>query len=242
MGEHRGDPPATAEHAAAVADARAALAGSSGRPLGPLPAGFATTRAAMHRAAEEILKPRREAETGNEIALRFTTGGFGTPPWEDGLASGTSGQLRVEGLDLVATDGDEAHRERLADSGLDADSAAALAAWFAFGTVVLADLIDLHGDLEPTPIRLWPEHFDVATELGPEDAGTRATFGASPGDEHHAEPYLYVAPWAAPASDAGWNATGFSGAQLTYAGLLASGDQLGAAAAFFADRLAALRG
>ena len=231
MGEYRGDPPATAEHAAAVADARAALAASSGQPLGPPPAGFAATRVAMHRVAEEVLKPRREAETGNEIALRFTTGGFGTPPWETGLVSGRSGQLRVEGLDLVATDGDEVHRERLADPGLDADAAVALAAWFAFGTVALADLIGLHGNLEPTPIRLWPEHFDVATELGPEDAGTRAT-----------EPYLYVAPWAAPATDAGWNATDFSGAELTYAELLGADDQLGAAAAFFADRLAALRG
>jgi hypothetical protein len=242
MGEHRGDPPATAEHAAAVADARAALTGMSGRPLGALPAGFATTRAAMHKVAEEILKPRREAETGNEIALRSTAGGFGTPPWEDGLVSGTSGQLRVEGLDLVATDGDEVHRERLADSGLDAGSAATLAAWFAFGTAVLADLIDLHGDLEPSPIRLWPEHFDVATELGSEAAGTRATYGASPGDEDHPEPYLYVGPWAAPATGAGWNATGFNGAELSYAELLGDEDQLGAAAGFFADRLAALRG
>jgi hypothetical protein len=242
MGEHRGDPPATAEHAAAVADARAALAGPSGRPLGPLPAGFAATRAAMHRVAEEILKPRREAETGNEIALRFTTGGFGTPPWENGLVSGRSGQLRVEELDLVATDGDEMHRERLTGAGLDGGAAAALAAWFAFGTVVLADLVDLHGDLEPAPIRLWPEHFDVATDLGSEDAGTRATFGASPGDENHPEPYLYVGPWAPPATGVGWNATGFVGAELNYAELLGADDQLGAAAAFFADRLAALRG
>jgi len=242
MNEHRGDPAATVEHAAAVADARAALAGSTGQPLEPVPAGFTTTRAAMHRVAEDVLKPRREAETGNEIALRFTTGGFGTPPWEAGLASGTGGQLRVEGLELVTIDGDEVRRERLADPGLDASAAAALAAWFAFGTVVLADLIDLHGDLDPAPIRLWPEHFDIATELGSEDVGTRATFGGSPGDEQHPEPYLYVGPWAAPATDAGWNATGFSGAELTYAELLGAGDQLAAAAAFFADRLAALRG
>lgn len=242
MGEHRGDPPATAEHDAAVADARAALAGSSGQALGPLPPGFATTRTAMHRIAEEVLKPRREAETGNEIALRFTTGGFGTPPWENGLVSGRSGQVRVEGLELVTTDGDEVQRERLAESGFDEDAAAALAAWFAFGTVVLADLIDIHGDLEPAPIRLWPEHFDVATELGSEDAGTRATFGASPGDEDHPEPYLYVGPWIPPATGTGWNATGFDGAELTYAELLAANHQPGAAATFFADRLSALRG
>ena len=76
----------------------------------------------MHRIAEEMLKPRRELETGNEIALRYTTGGFGTPPWEHGLASGTSGQLRVEGLDLVGgisagAEHDDRHLAPPADSG-----------------------------------------------------------------------------------------------------------------------------
>ena len=55
------------EHDRAVADARAHLAGKPGPPLGPLPPGFAATREALHRVAENVLKPKRELETGNEI-------------------------------------------------------------------------------------------------------------------------------------------------------------------------------
>src|SRR5919204_675772 len=48
-------------------------------------------------------------------------------------------------------------------------------------------------------IHLWPEHFDVAIELG------EATFGVSPGDENHPEPYAYVAPWNPPPPGDFWN-------------------------------------
>ncbi|HYI61216.1 MAG TPA: hypothetical protein VEW93_05365 [Acidimicrobiales bacterium] len=41
-------------------------------------------------------------------------------------------------------------------------------------------------------IQLWPEHFDVACSID------EVTFGASPGDDDHPEPYLYVAPWEDP--------------------------------------------
>jgi hypothetical protein len=44
-------------------------------------------------------------------------------------------------------------------------------------------------------VRIWPEHFDAAIEMGGEAAGRRATYGGSPGDVHHTEPYLYVSPW-----------------------------------------------
>ena len=40
-------------------------------------------------------------------------------------------------------------------------------------------------DPDRTPI-LWPEHFDVAIELGGH------TFGSSPGDDHHPTPYAYI--------------------------------------------------
>ncbi len=228
------------EHDDAVAEARAHLGAAGSAPLGPLPSGFDATRLAMHRIAEEVLKPKRVLETGNEIALQYTPGGFGTPPWGRGAASGLAGQARVEGLDLVLVDGDRVTREPLADPGLDGACAAALADWFAFGTVVLADLIDARSDREQAPIRLWPEHFDVATEVGSEADGTRANAGASPGDSDHDEPYLYVGPWIEQAADPIWNATAFNGAELGYADLIAAGDQVEAAAAFFAERLAAL--
>ncbi len=47
----------------------------------------------------------------------------------------------------------------------------------------------------PSSRQLWPEHFDLAIDLGDEAAGTRANYGASPGDDTIAEPYLYVGPW-----------------------------------------------
>ena len=87
---------------------------------------------------------------------------------------------------------------------------------------------------KPDPIRLWPEHFDVATTLGDEQAGTRTNFGGSPGDENHPEPYLYVGPWGEPPDpgDPFWNAEGFTGAELSYAELLGEADQLRAARIF----------
>ena len=165
---------ASMEHDRAVADARAHLAGKAGPPLETLPPGFAATRSALHRVAEDVLKPKRELETGNEIALGFSPGGFGSPPWEKGKASGESGRIRVEGVEIVTAEGDDESR-RAADD-VDPAGAAALADWFAFGTVVLAELLTRHPDLDPAPIRLWPEHFDVATELGAEAmAGARTT-------------------------------------------------------------------
>ena len=41
---------------------------------------------------------------------------------------------------------------------------------------------------DPSEIHLWPEHFDIAFE------DQEVTYGGSPGDENHDEPYLYVAP------------------------------------------------
>ena len=95
-------------------------------------------------------------------------------------------------------------------------AAAARPRWYAFGTELLERLREeaqrrRGGDTDPI---LWPEHFDVAIELGEEAAGCRATYGFSPGDENHPEPYAYVAPWTAAARGELWNARGFSGAEL----------------------------
>jgi hypothetical protein len=248
------------EHAEAVSAALGHLKERGRRPLGPLPSGFRSTRHTLHRVAEELLKPKRVLETGNEIALRFTPGGFGTPPWERGARSGTSGQIRVEGAELVLTEGDEQHHLGIGDlraeaellgldpagieagevAEIDRAAASALADWFAFGTVVLDELIERNPGLEAEPIRLWPEHFDVATVLGSESEGSRANYGASPGDRDHPEPYLYVGPWE-PREGELWNAMGFSGAELGYAELAGAGDQPEAALAFFEERLAELR-
>ena len=200
--------------------------------LAPLPPNFAETRAALHRVAEDVLKPARERVTGR-FGLRAVPGGFGTPPFGDVL------QMHVDGVELVTRDGDHVSREPI--DGIDPAGAAALATWFAFGSGVLEELrADADAALAPTPPQLWPEHFDVAIELGSEAAGQRATYGASPGDEQHPEPYLYVSTWSVPPAGPLWNATAFGGAELGYADLLASTDRRATAHEFFRTRLAAL--
>ncbi len=95
-------------------------------------------------------------------------------------------------------------------------------------------------DAASAPI-LWPEHFDLAIELGSEAAGERATYGLSPGDENHPEPYFYVGPWRSGVSGELWQAHGFPGAELTYADLLTAADQRAAAIDFFETRRQALK-
>ena len=209
--------------------------------LGTLPAAFPATMAALHRVAEQIVAPARKPD--NEIALQATPGGFGTPvfPYD-----GAEHQVRVDGAELVHAAGGEERRApltsleaargavaelvpgTLGDEPLEVDpeAAARLADWYAFGAAVL-------GELGGEPI-LWPEHFDIAIELD------EVNYGFSPGDSDHAEPYAYVGPWAAPPAGPLWNATGFPGAELTYAELLAAPDQRAATLEFFTTRKEAL--
>jgi hypothetical protein len=200
--------------------------------LAPLPPGYADTRARLHRIAEDVLKPARERVTGR-FGLRALPGGFGTPPF------GEVTQLHVDGTELVTREKGEVRREPI--DGVDPDAASALAAWFAFAAGVLEELLaDAGSSLSPTPAQLWPEHFDIAIELGDEGAGRRATYGASPGDGEHPEPYLYVATWNPPPAGPLWNATAFSGSELAYAELLAERDRRATARDFFQARLDAL--
>ena len=200
--------------------------------LSPLPADFAATRIELHRIAEEVLGPAREEVTGR-FGLRALPGGFGTPPFGDVV------QLHVDGTELVRREGADARREPL--ENVDPESAAALAHWFAFGAGVLEELrAEGPPEYQGTPPQLWPEHFDVAIELGAESTGFRAAYGASPGDDTHPEPYLYVAPWSARLGGELWNATGFAGAELPYAELLATDDRRTAALDFFRARREAL--
>lgn len=206
--------------------------------LEPLPASFAETRVALHTVAEAIVAPARKPE--NEISLRYTRGGFGTPFFDQ---DGVDCQVRVCRGDLVRQRGGEETTEPL-PAGVDADASSALGDFYGFACSVLEQLrADQATDGDPALVRLWPGHFDIATEIGSESRGTRANFGASPGDEDHDEPYLYVGPWKPElASGELWNAIGFSGAELGYSELLAAEDQRRVALGFFGERYRALQG
>jgi hypothetical protein len=192
-----------------------------------------TTRTSLHALAVGVISPLRVQATGNEIALRVRPGGFGTPDLPDG------GWVGVAGTDLVRIDaaGDERRTaittllaaaafvgldvptDNLTDAPLEvyAGAASVLADTWLRGDEALTRLVDgASAADDATPIHLWPEHFDIATELGAEAAGRRATYGVSPGDDQHPEPYAYVAPSTAPAATGPgtfWNAIGFTGAE-----------------------------
>jgi hypothetical protein len=182
-----------------------------------------TTRLALHALAAAVISPLRVQATGNEIALQVRPGGFGTPDLPGGGWVGVSGTEVM----VVGPDGDDRRtaittlRAAAAFVGLDgadvlpdgplevhAGAAMVLADTWADGDEALRALVEGAG---PGEIHLWPEHFDIATELGAN--GARATYGVSPGDDDHVEPYAYVAPWTAPPEGKFWNATGFTGAE-----------------------------
>jgi hypothetical protein len=232
--------------------------------LAAAPARLEATRVGLHAVAEHVLKPAREKANG-KIGLRWVRGGFGTPFFGDDVQVSVRGtELVVVRGDAVertpltslaaAADalgdllgegsGEEReHASRLSPDPLSVDDDAArfIGDWFGFATSVLEELRARATEMQaPSRVQIWPEHFDAALELGDEPAGARAAFGCSPGDEHHPEPYLYVAPWTARPTGDLWNATGFLGAELPYADLLAADDPRALALDFFAARVEAL--
>lgn len=230
-------------------------------PLPPaLPASFVATRLALHAVGEHVATAVRHRANG-KIALRYTFGGFGTPFfWDSGDTRQVRvehGDLVVQ--DGAATHrhdlttlGEAAAAVGVAlgaptevftpttvadpDAVLKIDPASAslLGAWYGLATSVLEELrADRPAGNTPARVQLWPEHFDLATDLGDQAAGTRVTFGASPGDGPNPEPYLYVLPWAEVERGGFWNADSFTGAILPYAELVAAADQRAAALDFF---------
>jgi hypothetical protein len=228
--------------------------------LARAPAELASTRRALHRVAEEVMAPARERVNG-KIGLRYTRGGFGTPFFGDDV------QLRVAGDELVlqtrerertmtistlaqlARDlGAEVLPEGPTDEtplAVDAGASRFIGDWYGFGASVLEALRASVGDeAEPSRVQLWPEHFDIAVEIGLEAANARAGYGASPGDDAHDEPYLYVVPWAGiDGREELFAADAFDGAELRYGELVGLADgyaQREAALRFFTLRLEAL--
>jgi hypothetical protein len=188
--------------------------------LSPLSPDFSATRAALHQIAFFAIAPARYKAMGR-MGLRATPGGFGTPEF-DGRVARVEGEFLVHeqdgniatqqistiraaadffGMDYEVEWFEDFHdplKPADPDEPLDIDREAALALsmWFEYGFDVLNRLRE-HGDDadEVTEVQLWPEHFDPATELGDQDRGQRASYGASPGDSSNPEPYIFVAAW-----------------------------------------------
>jgi hypothetical protein len=223
-----------------------------------LPPDFSTSRLGLHRVAAYLVSPARRQVTGR-IGLRATPGGFGTPLFLGNQwvrVVGTDVVVEIEGDRSVvpitslnqigeamglAPDVAWASQFDIPDPGeLDADlgvaepGAAALAGWYAFAWSIFEELRDDEASIDASEPQLWPEHFDPAIETGSDALKQRASYGFSPGDAAHDEPYLYVGPWYAdnrPDSDY-WNATSFPGSALTYGKLLEADDPRAVALAF----------
>ncbi|HYW29375.1 MAG TPA: hypothetical protein VE824_06185 [Gaiellales bacterium] len=189
----------------------------SATALQPLPAAYAPTRDALHRLAVYVISPAQRLVNG-EIIMRPTPGGFSTFEFGDKRTVGVRGDLLVvDGAEhpitslraaagLVGIEPDVGQQEQFdvpphgdldETLAVDRDAATALGDWYAFAAGALEALgAGASADDDASIVRLWPEHFDVAIDLGDGAGGHRATYGASPGDRHHAEPYLYASPWA----------------------------------------------
>lgn len=219
-----------------------------------LPATYPATRDALHRLAVYVLSPAQRRANG-EIILRATPGGFSTFPFGGRIVGVEGDQLVVDGRRLpvgslnaaaaavgIAPDTGQqdqfdvpAHGDLDAPLEVDAAAAIVLGHWYAFATGLLEALRADAGPADDvTIVRIWPEHFDAAIDMGDVAAGRRATYGASPGDGHHAEPYLYASPWAG-RIDAFFDDPGFNGAARTYSQLASAADPRAAATAFLTD-------
>jgi len=206
-----------------------------------LPDSYARTRESLHRLAVYVISPARSQFNPRHVALRATPGGFGTAPFGpadtvlrvegDALVREQGDATAREPISTLAAAGRLAgiapavdlqerfdvppHGDLDAPLAVDAASATILGDWLALATDVLDEIRgEARAEDDVTAMRIWPEHFDAAIELGPE--GRRGTYGASTGDRHHAGPYLYATIWSGPPEDPFWNAVGFRGAWRLY--------------------------
>jgi hypothetical protein len=239
-----------------AAFARDRWLGARGR-LPEVPAGYPASRDAFHRLAYGVVaEARRVANT--KFGLRYTRGGFGTPFFGDGE------QVRVEGTTLVRQRGAEADSIEITslraaaefvgvepgttaaehdspalgdlDEPLAVDAATGhfLGQWFGLAWAVIEELRLTPGAHDVERTQLWPGHFDPAIAMGDPDVNGRATYGMSPGDHNHDEPYLYVGAWGdVDRDDPYWNETTFNGASMSFAELAEADDPFVAALTFF---------
>jgi hypothetical protein len=213
------------------------------------------TRTSWHVLAEHVLAPARHRVNG-KIGLRTTRRGFGTPFFgadEQVRVDGTTlvvirgGDVERHPITTARAAADAVGIEPGAPAEVytpttpldpddrlvvEAGAAAFLGDWFGFAASVLEELrASVPPADEPARVQLWPEHFDPSVDFGDEAGGRRATYGASPGDDSHPLPYVYVTPWRAPAG-AFWNEGSY--ASLGLEAFVDAPDQRAAVLDFFA--------
>jgi hypothetical protein len=236
--------------------------------VGPLPDDFQFARDQLHQIAFFALAPARYA-VEERMGLRASAGGFRTPEYE-GKVSRVEGNLLVqESGGNVATQAITTIRSAAEFFGVPYDvelftefkdplppmdpdrplrieetPALALGDWFTFGFDALERLRgEGSDDDEVSEVQLWPEHFDPAIEMGSDGRGIRASYGASPGDRGHIEPYLYVSAWGEiDRENPFWNDRHFNGASLPFVTLLEAEDQERVAHEFFMEGYRILHG
>ncbi len=204
-----------------------------------LPPSYTTSRQATHHMAEHVLSAARHRTSGR-IGLRPTLDGIATPPFGSSERI-VGVRLRESAIELFDTNGagesqstpvstvrsaasflminaGAPTRVFLPTTTLDLDSPIdisvdgflALVNWNTFAELALRELSSDQSD-GYSAIQLWPEHFDMSTDLD------EVNFGASPGDDSIPVPYAYVGPWHATpliGTDPFWNQP--FGASLTF--------------------------
>ena len=229
------------------------------RQLPELPSDYPAALFDFHRLAYSVVAEARYQCNG-KFGLRYARGGFGTPFF------GGDVQVRVTADQLVVQTGARARsttittlREAGEFAGVIPGTSAAehdspklgdidrplaaraevgefLGAWFGLAAAALEELRFSPGVVNPERVQLWPGHFDPAIAAGDAGSGRRATYGFSPGDHSHDEPYIYVAAWGdVDRADPFWNETNFNGASLSFSALASAGDHYGAAVAFLKE-------
>jgi len=234
--------------------------------LPPVPAAFARSRDGLHALAFYVISPARRVRTGH-IGLQWSPGGFGTPVFDGRQIRVEGTDLVVEteqgthraSISTLAAAGDligyapnpaDKHDFDVLDMpppyeplGVTADAVALVDAWFGLGAAALDELRAAETTGDSTAPTLWPEHFDLAIELGDEARVERATYGVSPGDADHPEPYAYVSAWRdVDRRDPYWNDRSFSGATIAYADVAAATEPRAELVEFFRHGVRALSG
>lgn len=238
------------------------------RALSAVPGHYPVRRDDLHRLAYGVVSNTRKATNG-KFGLRWTMDGFGTPFFGNDTQVRVEGRLLVvqhggkvdaetittlaaaaEFLGVEATS-DQAEHDTVALGDLDRpltvdeELVAFISDWFGMATAALEELRCTPGASEPSRVQLWPGHFDVAVEIGDAESEriTRATYGASPGDAAHPEPYLYVGPWGPiDHGDPFWNDAAFTGASLPYAAIAGDPNPCGIALGFYRQAFSRLIG